>query len=111
MPSDPLVTQIPGGERVVSADGVTVGHVWRVHFRDTESCIEVRPYSFWNALLEALALRQDQPNSSHLFLAGRTITQVTGKRVRVQLDAKAVSACLSRPPWIERETYNDYRFS
>jgi len=111
MPSDTFVTQVHGGEWVISADGVTVGNVWRVHFRDTEACIEVRPYNFWNALLEGLALRQEQPNSSHLFLAGRTVTRVTGKRVHVRLDAKAVRACVSRPPWIERETYNDYRFS
>ena len=83
---------------------------WRVHFRNTEACIEVRPYNFWNALLEGLALRQEQPNSSHLLLAGRTVTQVPGKRVHVRLDVKAVRACVSHPPWIERETY-DYRFS
>jgi hypothetical protein len=33
MPSDTFVTQVHGGERVISADGVTVGNVWRVHFR------------------------------------------------------------------------------
>lgn len=109
MPSDTVITKIHGGMRVISADGVSIGNVWQVHFRDTEACIEVRPQSFVNAFLEALALRQMQPNSSHLFLPGHTITQVVGKRIRVRLDAEAVSACVSRPPWIEPEKYNDYR--
>ena len=97
--------------QVISADGVSVGKVWRVHFRDTETCIEVRPQSLTNAMLEAFSLRQEQPNSSHLFLPGQTITQVVGKRVHVRLDAEAASACVSRPPWIEPEKYNDYRFN
>src|SRR3954447_16106535 len=107
MPSDAFITQVHGGMRVISADGASVGNVWRVHFRDTEACIEVRPYSFWNALLEGLALRQMQPASSHLFLPGQTITHIVGKRVHVRLDAEAVSACMSRPPWIEPEKYNE----
>ena len=98
MPSDAFITKVHGGMRVISADGVSVGAVWRVHFRDTEACIEVRPYSFWNALLEGLALRQMQPASSHLFLPGQTITHIVGKRVHVRLDAEAASACVSRPP-------------
>jgi hypothetical protein len=109
MPNDTLSTKIHRGMRVISANGVSVSNVWRVHFRDTEACIEVRPYSFWTALLEAFTLRQEQPNSSHLFLPGQTITQVVGKRV--QLDAAAASASVSRPPWIEPEKYNDSRFN
>jgi hypothetical protein len=103
MPSDTLITKVHGGERVISADGVSVGHVWRIHLRDAEACIEVHPRSFWNAFLDALALRQWQTNSTHLFLPARTITQVAGKRVHVRLDAEAVRACVSRPPWIEHE--------
>jgi len=111
MPNDTLSTNIHRGMRVISADGVSVGNVWRVHFRDTEACIEVRPHSLTNALLEAFTLRQEQPNSSHLFLSGQTISQVIGKRVHVRLDAEAASACVSRPPWIEPEKYNDSRFN
>ena len=111
MHNDSAVTKVHGGMRVISADGVTVGTVWRVHFRDTEACIEVRPYSFWNTLLEGLALRQMQPASDHLFLSAHIITQVVGKRVDVRLDAEAARACVSRPPWIEREAYNESRFS
>ncbi len=111
MTSNSLITKVHGGMRVISAGSVSVGNVWRVHFRDAEACIEVRPYSFWNALLEGLALRQTQPASGHLFLLARTITQVVGKRVDVRLDAEAARACVSRPPWIERETYNESRFS
>jgi len=107
MSSDTLATQVYSRMRVISADGVMVGTVWRVHFRGTEACIEVRPYSVWNALLEGLALRQRQPNSSHLFLPGQLITHVVGKRVQVRLDAEVVRACASRTPWIEPETYND----
>ena len=103
MPSDTLTTNVHEGMQVISADGVSVGKVWRVHFRDTETCIEVRPQSLSNALLNAFTLRQEQTNSSHLFVPGRTITQIVGKRVHVQLDAEAVSACVSRPPWIEHE--------
>ncbi|MDQ2995777.1 MAG: hypothetical protein M3R61_01795 [Chloroflexota bacterium] len=111
MSSDTFNTKVHSGMRLISVDGVHIGNVWRVHFRDTEGCIEVRPYSFWNALLEGLALRQMQPASNHLFLPGHTITQVVGKRVHVRLNAEAVSACVSRPPWIERETYNDSKFN
>jgi len=111
MSSTTLITKVLGGMRIISADGVSVGNVWRVHFRDTEACIEVRPHSLTNALLEAFTLRQEQPNSSHLFLPGQTISQVTGKRVHVRLDAEAASACVSRPPWIEPEKYNDARFN
>ncbi|MEO6071972.1 MAG: hypothetical protein ABIP67_01625 [Burkholderiales bacterium] len=103
MSSDTLITKVRGGMRIISADGVSVGTVWRVHFRDTETCIEVRPQSLSNALLNAFTLRQEQTNSSHLFVPGRTITQIAGKRVHVQLDAEAVSACVTRPPWIEHE--------
>jgi hypothetical protein len=39
MPSDTLSTKIHRGMRVISADGVSVGNVWRVHFRDTETYI------------------------------------------------------------------------
>ena len=103
MSSNTLITKVLGGMRIISADGVSVGNVWRVHFRDTETCIEVRPHSLSNTLLDAFTLRQEQTNSSHLFVPGRTITQIVGKRVHVQLDAEAVSACVSRPPWIEHE--------
>jgi hypothetical protein len=101
MPGDTLITKVHGGMRIISADGESIGKVWQVHFRDAEACIEVRPYTLWNALLEALALRQRQPNISHLFLPANTITQVVGKRVHVRLDAEAVRACVSHPPWIE----------
>lgn len=111
MSSDTFVTQVHSGMRVISADGVMVGNVWRVDFRDTEACIEVRPYSFWNTLLEGLALRQEQPTSSHLFVPGRAVAQIERKRVQVRLDAEVVRACVSRPPWLDSETYNDYRFS
>ena len=109
--SDTLITKVYGGMRLISADGVSIGTVWRVHFRDTEAYIEVRPHSLTNALLEAFAIRQRQPNSSHLFLPGHMITHVVGKRVHVRLDAEAVSACVSRPPWIEPEKYNESRFN
>ena len=107
MLSDTVITKVHSGMRIISADGVAIGTVWRVHFRDTEACIEVRPYSLTNALLGAFALRQRQPNSSHLFLPGHMSTHVVGKRVHVRLDAEAVRACVSRPPWIETEKYND----
>jgi hypothetical protein len=109
MLTDTLSTKIYRGMRVISVDNISIGNVWHVHFRDTEACIEVRPQSLWNAFLEALALRQMQPNSSHLFLSARTITHVVGKHVHVRLDAEAVRACSSRPPWIDGEKYNDYR--
>jgi len=103
MPGDDFITKVHGGMRIISADGVSIGNVWQVHFRDTEACIEVHPYTFWNALLEGLALRQRQTNISHLFLPANTITQVVGKRVHVRLDAQAVRDCVSRPPWIGHE--------
>ena len=103
MLSDTVITKVHSGMRVISADGVYIGNVWQVHFRDTEACIEIRPHSFWNVLLEALALRHEHTNSSHLFLAARTIAQEVSKRVHVRLDAEAVRACVSRPPWIEQE--------
>jgi hypothetical protein len=108
MPSDTLITKVYVGMQVISADDVYIGKVWHVHFRDTEACIEVRPHTFWNAFLEALAVRQRQPNSSHLFLPGHTITQVVGKRIHVRLDAGEARTCVSRPPWVEPEKYNDY---
>jgi hypothetical protein len=100
---DTIATQVHNGMRIISADGVYIGKVCQVHFRDTEAYIEVRPHTLWNTLLEALALRQRHPTLSHLFLSGDTITQVVGKRVHVQLNAGAVRSCVSRPPWIERE--------
>jgi hypothetical protein len=103
MPSDTLNTKVHQGMRIISTDGVAIGTVRRVHFRDTEACIEIRPHSFWNALLDAFTLREEQTNSSHLFVPARTIAKVDGKRVHVQLDAEAVRACVNRPPWIERE--------
>ena len=51
MPSDTLITKVHGGMRIISADGVSIGKVWQVHFRDTEACIEVRPHTLGNALL------------------------------------------------------------
>jgi len=108
MSSNTLITKVYGGMRLISADGVSIGTVWRVHFRDTEAYIEVRPHSLTNALLEAFAIRQRQPNSSHLFLPGHTIAQVVGKRVHVRLDAEAVNACVSRPPWIEPDKFNPF---
>jgi hypothetical protein len=103
MPSDTLTTKVYRGMRFISADGVYIGKVRQVHFRDTEAYVEVRPHSFWDAFLEVFALRPMQPDSSHLFLPAHAITQVVGKRVYVQLDAEAVRACTSRPPWIEHE--------
>ena len=103
MLGDTLNTKVHAGMRVISADGVDIGNVRRIHFRDTEACIEVRPRSLWNALLQAFTLRQEQTGLGHLFLPARTITHVEGKGVHVRLDAEAVSACVSRPPWIERE--------
>jgi hypothetical protein len=103
MPSHTLSTKVHEGIQVISADGVSVGKVWRVHFRDTETCIEVRPQNLSNALLNAFTPRQEQTNSSHLFVPGRTISEVEGKRVHLRLDAEAVRACVSRPPWIEHE--------
>jgi hypothetical protein len=108
MSSDTLSTKIHLGMRLISADGVYIGNVWRVYFRDAETCIEVHPRNFWNTLADALALRQRQSHGSHLFLPGRTVTQVERKRVHVRLDAKAVKACKSRPPWIEPEKYNEF---
>ena len=108
MSSDTLITKVYGGMRLISADGVSIGTVWRVHFRDTEAYIEVRPHSLTNALLEAFAIRQRQPNSSHLFLPGHTIAQVVGKRVHVRLDAGTVRTCVSRPPWIEPDKFNPF---
>jgi hypothetical protein len=103
MSSDTLITKIHEGMRIISADGVSIGNVRHVHFRDTEACIEVRPRNLLNALVEVLTPRQEQTSSSHLFLPARTITQVVDKRVHVRLDAEAVRACVSRPPWIEEE--------
>ena len=111
MSSDTIIAKVYSGMRVISADGVSMGTIWHMHFRDTEACIELRPHSLTNDLLEAFALRQRQPDSSHLFLPGQTITHVVGKRVHVRLDAEAVRACVSRPPWIEPEKYNDSRFN
>jgi hypothetical protein len=103
MRNDAVVTKIRGRERVISTDGVAIGHVWRVHLRDAEAYIEVRPRNLWNALLEALALLPIRPRSSHLFIPARTIGQVARKRVHVRLDAGEARACTSRPPWIEPE--------
>jgi hypothetical protein len=102
---DTLITKVHSGMRIISVDGVYVGKVRRVHFRDTEAYIEIHPQSFWNSFLAVFALRQMQPSWSHLFLAGDTITQVVSKRVHVKLDAEAVRACVSRPPWIEPEEW------
>lgn len=101
MASDTFITKVHSGMWIISADSVHIGKVWQVHLRDTEACIEVRPQSLWNALLDAFTLRQEQTNSSHLFLPARTITQVVRKRIHVRLDAEAVRACVSRPPWVE----------
>ena len=49
---DTIATKVQNGMRIVSADGVYIGKVWQVHFRDTEACIEVRPRTLWNTLLE-----------------------------------------------------------
>jgi hypothetical protein len=103
MRSDALITKVHGGMRTISADRMYIGYVWRVHFRDAEACIEVRPQNLWNALLEALALLPLRPSSSHLFIPAPTISQVVGKRVHLRLDAGAARACISRPPWIEPE--------
>src|SRR6476660_2265168 len=103
MSSETLIAKIHGGMRVISADGVSIGTVWQLHFRDTETCFEVRPRTSWNALLDAFSLRPLQPHSSHLFRPGGAITQVAGKRVHVRLDAEAARVCVSRPPWIEHE--------
>gem|GEM_PF-1648851 len=102
MPSDAVITNVHGGMRMISADGIYIGKIWRIYFRDAESCIEIRPHSFWNVLLDALVLRP-MPNSSHLFISGHTITRIVSKRVHVRLDAKAARACVNMPPWIERE--------
>jgi hypothetical protein len=103
MQNDTLATKVQAGMRIISADNVSIGKVWRVHFRDTEAYLEVRPESFWNTLLDALALRQWQSKVSYLFLPARTITHVEGKYVHVRLDAEAARACVSRPPWVEPE--------
>jgi hypothetical protein len=103
MLSNTFITQVHNGMRIISADGVYVGKVWQVHFRDTEASIEVRPYTFWEAFLEVFVLRQMHPTSGHLFLPADSITQIVGKRVQVKLDARAARACVSRPPWIKRE--------
>lgn len=103
MPSDNEITKVRGGMRVISTDGITIGKVWRVHLRDTEAVIEIRPQSFLRALLDAFVLPQRQPDTDHLFLAAHSISQVVGKRVYVQLAAAAARTCISRPPWIERD--------
>jgi hypothetical protein len=102
MSSDNIITQVQGGMRVLTIDGVTIGHVWRVHMRDTETCIEIRPRTFWNAVLEALILRP-LPTNSHLFLPAQTITHVVNTQVYVRIAAEAARAYSSRPPWIERD--------
>ena len=103
MSNDTLITKVYRGMRIISADRVYIGKVRRVHFRDTEAYIEIRPQNFWNSFLEAFALREMQPSWSHLFLSKNTITRVEDKRVHMKLDAEAVRACVSRPPWIEPE--------
>ena len=99
---DAIATKVQIGMRIISADGVYIGKAWQVHFRDTEAYIEVRPRTFWNALL-SVATSNFQTKISHLFVPADAITRVVGKRVHMQLDAEAVRACVSRPPWIEHE--------
>ena len=64
MPSDTLTTNIHEGMQVISADGVSVGKVWRVHFRDTETCIEVRPLASRMHFLTHLRSKKSKPTQA-----------------------------------------------
>src|SRR5262249_50038217 len=99
---DTIATKVQIGMRIISADGVSIGKVWQVHFRDTETYIEVRPRTFWNTLLE-FSYRPQLSKLGDLFVPADSIARIEGKRVHMQLDAEAVKACVSRPPWIEHE--------
>src|SRR5688572_4211682 len=103
MSNNTFITKVHKEMRLISADGVYIGKVRRVHFRDTEAYIEIQPRSFWNSFLQVFALREMQPSWSRLFLSGNTIARVVDKRVHVNIDAEAVRACVSRPPWIESD--------
>jgi len=72
--------------RVISADGVSIGHVWEVHFRDTEAAIGIRPHTFSNALLEVFALR-----IGTLLLQSQGVAKVHHADISLDLESRQVA--------------------
>ncbi len=98
MDSGTLLAQVRVGMVALSSDGKRIGKITQIHTRsETETYLEVTPrgnlWKPWQLIVEV----------QRLFLPGNSVTEVTGKDVRVEMDAKTAKGCTWRPNWIPRE--------
>ncbi len=103
MDSDSVQAQVRTGMRVFSFGGRQIGKVWSVFTRETETCVVVRPLSFWQGIVDGFAPRYADPERGLLYFPARLIKQVRGKQVILMLRRDEAKACTARPPWLPHE--------
>ncbi len=103
MDSTSVQAQVRSGMRVFSSDGKRIGKVWHVFTREAETYVEVQPQSFWQGIIDGIAPRYADPERGHLYLPARSLKQVQGKQVIVDLKRDEAMACTNRPAWIPRD--------
>lgn len=96
--------QVRPGMRVVALDGRQFGEVWDVFARDAEAYIAVHPRSFWRGVVEGFVPRATAPELGLLYLPAESITEVSGKRITMNMTRDAALACTSRPAWLPHGT-------
>ena len=76
MSTDDLIRQVRAGMPVVTSDGVVLGKLWRIHIRDAEAVLEVRPRTFWNAIEDIVLEVPRHANTSHLFVPAQAALEI-----------------------------------